>query len=230
MPCTVAPGAGAGDALTGGATETDETEDAEAERIKPRVAAMVVSRPGRMVGASSTRGTRQVCFMTVTTPNRFVPTLAGQTGDVQAEDQDQKRVNLHVEARAERRRRFHTSSDPAVDRVKDESDDRERHTRIDTGPGRSNESAVSAATPQASVARVSVTRSARPQPVGAVACEAASQHRVRDHPAGNDDNPARAVEADGLGERVAQHQLSDQPHDRTGLNRTHRASVFVVRQ
>src|SRR5665811_2284127 len=67
LPYAVAPGAGAGDS---GATETDETEDAEAESIKPRVAAMVVSRPGRMVGASSTRGTRQVCFMTVTTPNR----------------------------------------------------------------------------------------------------------------------------------------------------------------
>ena len=56
--------------MAGGATETDETEDAEAERIKPRVAAMVVSRPDRMVGASSTRGTRQVCFMTVSTPNQ----------------------------------------------------------------------------------------------------------------------------------------------------------------
>src|SRR5450759_342184 len=70
LPYTVAPGAGAGDALTGGATETGETEDAEAERIRPRVAAMVVSRPGRMVCASSMRGTRQVRFMTVTTPNR----------------------------------------------------------------------------------------------------------------------------------------------------------------
>src|SRR5665811_1298097 len=69
LPYTVAPGAGAGDALTGGATETDETEDAEAERIRPRVAAMVVSRPGRMVCASFMRGTRQVCFMMVTIPN-----------------------------------------------------------------------------------------------------------------------------------------------------------------
>src|SRR5450759_2900797 len=73
LPYTVAPGAGAGDALTGGATET---EDAEAERIRPRVAAMVVSRPGRMVCASSTRGTRQVCFMMVTTPNGSRATVA----------------------------------------------------------------------------------------------------------------------------------------------------------
>ena len=69
LPYAVAPGAGAGDALTGGATETDETEDADAERIKAKVAAMVVSRPGRMVRASSTMGTRQVKFMTVIAPN-----------------------------------------------------------------------------------------------------------------------------------------------------------------
>ena len=45
LPCTVAPCAGAGDAMTGGATGTVEAEDAEEERIKPRVAAMVLSRP-----------------------------------------------------------------------------------------------------------------------------------------------------------------------------------------
>ena len=75
LPYAVGPGAGARGALARGATvteeteETEETEDAAAERIKARVAAMVVSRPGRMVGASSAMGTRQVNFMTVTMPN-----------------------------------------------------------------------------------------------------------------------------------------------------------------
>src|SRR5450759_2466197 len=79
LPYAVAPGAGAWDALTGGAKEFDE--DAEAERIKARPAAMVVSRPGRMVGARSTRGTGPVCFMAVTTPKDLharVPIGVGQ--------------------------------------------------------------------------------------------------------------------------------------------------------
>src|SRR5450631_302162 len=70
LPCTVAPGAGAGDATTGSATGTVQAEDAEADRTKPRVAAMVLSRPGRLMDGNSTRGTRQVCFMPWgTTPN-----------------------------------------------------------------------------------------------------------------------------------------------------------------
>ena len=69
LPYAVAPGAGARDALTGGATVPEETEDAEAERIKTKVAAMVVSRPGRMVRANTTMGTRHVNFTAVTTPN-----------------------------------------------------------------------------------------------------------------------------------------------------------------
>jgi hypothetical protein len=69
LPYAVAPGAGARGALTGGATVPEETEDAEAERIKTKVAAMVVSRPGRMVRANTTMGTRHVNFTAVTTPN-----------------------------------------------------------------------------------------------------------------------------------------------------------------
>ena len=68
LPYTVAPGTGATDVSSGRRTETGGAEGAKAERIKPRVAAIVLSRPGRVVDASSTRGTRPVCFMTVTTP------------------------------------------------------------------------------------------------------------------------------------------------------------------
>jgi hypothetical protein len=68
LPYSVAPATGAGEVLTGGATGTDENEDTQAERTKPSVTAMVLSRPGLLVDASSTRGTHPVCFMTVTTP------------------------------------------------------------------------------------------------------------------------------------------------------------------
>ena len=49
---------------------------------------------------------------------------AGRAGDVHAEHEDQERVDLAVEARAQRRRRPRASHDPSVDRVQRERDDR----------------------------------------------------------------------------------------------------------
>ena len=59
------------------------------------------------------------------------------------------------------RRRPRAPRDPAVDRVEHERDGRERHEQRDRR-GSANESAISAATPTASVARASVTQSAGP--------------------------------------------------------------------
>ena len=56
---------------------------------------------------------------------------AGRAGDVHAEDEDQERVDLTVEVRAQRRRRPRASHDPAVDPVQHERDDRERHEQRD---------------------------------------------------------------------------------------------------
>ncbi len=50
--------------------DAEDAEDAEDERIRHRVAAMVISRPARMVRASSKMGTRQGNLMTLTTHNR----------------------------------------------------------------------------------------------------------------------------------------------------------------
>ena len=49
------------------------------------------------------------------------PTRPTDGGDVHAEHEDQERVDLHVEAGAERRRRPGAPRHPAVDRVEDES-------------------------------------------------------------------------------------------------------------
>ena len=56
---------------------------------------------------------------------------AGRAGDVHAEDEDQERVDLAVEVRAQRRRRPRAPRDPAVDRVQRERDGRERHQHRD---------------------------------------------------------------------------------------------------
>ena len=50
---------------------------------------------------------------------------AGRAGDVHAEHEDQERVDLHVEARAEGGGRPGAPRDPAVDRVEHQSHDRE---------------------------------------------------------------------------------------------------------
>ena len=81
--------------------------------------------------------------------------------DVHAEGEDQERVDLAVEARAEPRRRPGAAGDPSVDEVERERDDASA-TSVATGASRTNESAVSAATPTASVARASVTQPAGP--------------------------------------------------------------------
>ena len=118
--------------------------------------------------------------------------------------------------------------DPAVDRVQDEGDDRERHQTSSPAPGRSNESATSAATPPTSVARARVTRSAGPSsPAVPWRARPRASAAYGRHPAGDADDPAGAAEADRRGERGEQRQLGDQPDHRAGLNRTHRASVCM---
>ena len=56
---------------------------------------------------------------------------AGRAGDIHAEDEDQERVDLTVEARAQRRCRPVASRDPSVDRVQRERDGRECHQHRD---------------------------------------------------------------------------------------------------
>ena len=152
---------------------------------------------------------------------------AGRAGDVHAEDEDQERVDLTVEARAQRRRRPVASRDPSVDRVQRERDDRECHQHRDR---RGLVERVRDQRRDADGERRPSKRHpvGRAQPVGAVAGEAARQCRIRDHAAGDSDDPAGAAEADGPREGGEQQHLGDQPGRRAGVNRSHRASVFVA--
>ena len=150
---------------------------------------------------------------------------AGRASDVHAEDEDQERIDFTVEARAQRRRPV-ASCDPSVDPVQRECDDRERHQRRDR---------------RGLVERVRGQRCdsdrerrpgeghpvGRPQPVGVVAGETARERHIHDHAATDSDDPPSAAEADGPREGREQQHLGDQPGRRTGLNRSHRASVFV---
>ena len=63
-------------------------------------------------------------------PDRDHPP-AGRAGDVHAEHENQERVDLSVELRAQRRRRPCASHDPAVDPVQHERDGCERHEQRD---------------------------------------------------------------------------------------------------
>jgi hypothetical protein len=51
------------------------------------------------------------------------------------------------------------------------------------------------------------------------------QSGAGDHATGDTDHPGRNAETDGAGECDQDQDLTDQPDHRTGLNRTHRASV-----
>src|ERR1035437_10023229 len=77
LPYTVDPGAGTGDRWTGGATGADENGDTTAQRIRPRVATMVVSPPGRLFGGNFARCTRPVCGMAVTSGHQRSPAVTG---------------------------------------------------------------------------------------------------------------------------------------------------------
>ena len=150
-----------------------------------------------------------------------------RAGDIHAEHGDQERVDLAVEARAQRRRRPRPSHDPSVDRVERERDDRQRHQQRDRrGP----------------VERVRCQRGdadrergpgerhpvGRAQSLVAVPGEAARECRIHDHGARDSDDPTGAAEADGPREGREQQRLGDQPGQRAGLNRSHRSSAFVA--
>ena len=81
-------------------------------------------------------------------------------------------------------------------------------TSVAVATGRSNEAAVSAATPTASVARVSVTQLAQPSPA-ADRAKSARERQVQRQAAGETDEPAGAADPD----RPRQH---DQERDRAG--------------
>ena len=145
--------------------------------------------------------------------------------DVHAEDQDQERVDLGVEVRAQRACRPGATRDPSVDRVQRQRERRERHQQGHRfGPSeRVGDQRGDGPGEGGSSKRHPVGRA---QPVGGQAGEAVRQRGVRGHSAGDSDDPARGAEAEvaGPGERGEQQQLGDQGGQRSGLDRSHHTS------
>ncbi len=164
---------------------------------------------------------------------------AGRAGGIHAEDEDQERVDLAVEVRAQRRRRPCAPHDPSVDGVQRERDDRECHQHRDRrGPAERVRDQRRDADGERGPGKGHPV--GRAQPVAAMAGETARQRRVRDHSARRSGDPGGAAEADGPRERGEQQHLRDQSRHRAGLqrsqplachraglDRSHRSSAFV---
>jgi hypothetical protein len=164
---------------------------------------------------------------------------AGRARDEHAEHQDQERVDLAVELRAERRPFPRASHDLAVDAVEHEGNRRKRHEQRDLrGPAER----VRGQRGDGDGERCPRERHpvGRPQPAGTIAGEAEHKHPVHDHSAGDPDDPTGAAEARGRRNAGDQRHLRDQPDQRAGLNRSqpscgyrpglnrsHRSSVFA---
>ena len=153
-------------------------------------------------------------------PDREHP-RAARGGDVDAEGEDQERVDLAVEARPQRGRRPGAPRHPSVDRVQHERDGRERHEQRDRRVVRER---VRGQRGDADGERGPGERhpGRRPQPLTGTAREAACQRRRHGHGAGDADGPARRAEPGGPRQDGQQQHLGDQPGGRTRLTRSRR--------
>ena len=151
---------------------------------------------------------------------------AGRGGDVHAENGDQERIDLAVEACAQRRAGPGASHDPSVEPVQRERDARERHQQRDRR-GLAEGVRGERRDPDGERGPRERHPVGRAESLAAVADDAACQRRAHDHRARDSDDPAGDAEADGPRERGEQQHLPDQPGQRAGLNRSHRSSVVV---
>ena len=142
-------------------------------------------------------------------PDREHP-RAVRGGDVDAEGEDQERVDLAVEARAQRGRRPGAPRHPSVDRVQRERDGGERHEQRDRRAVRER---VRGQRGDADGERGPGERhpGRRPEPLTGTAREAACQRRRHGHGAGDADDPARRAEPGGRRQDGQQQHLGDQP-------------------
>ena len=142
---------------------------------------------------------------------------AARAGDVHAEDEDQERIDLTVELRAQTCRP-RASRHPSVDRVQRERDRRQRHQHRDR--------------PRVAE-RVRHQRSdadgerrsdkghpiGRGEPVDMPTDDTRRQCRIHDRRAGDPDDPAAVAEADGLRQHGEQQRLGDQAGRRARVSR-----------
>ena len=154
------------------------------------------------------------------------------TCDVNAQDHDQERVDLHVEARPERRGGAGTPSDPAVDPVEHQRHRRERHEyrRRRLAPERVHRERRDP-TGEDCASQGHAVR--RPQSDLAVTRQRASKQGGKAGSAGDTGQPAGRVEAGGRREDTEEREQADEAGERAGrdpaayltLKPTHRASV-----
>ncbi len=144
-------------------------------------------------------------------------------GDVDAEGEDQERVDLAVEARAERGRRPGAPRHPPVDQVQHERDGGERHQQRDRCPVREG---VRDERGDADGERGSGDRHPRRglEPTTEIAREGARQRRRHRHGARDADDPAGRAEPGGPRQDGEQQHLGDQPVRRGRPTLSHRAS------
>ena len=145
---------------------------------------------------------------------------AGRPRDVDAEHEDEERVDLHVEARAQRPGRRGPAGHPAVDAVEGERDGREReHGRHRDRPHEGvRDQCGNTQRERDPDQRHPV---GRPQPVGAVVRERARQHDGRDRGARDAERPAVRPQPDRAVEHRQQRDLGEQAEQRATLNRAH---------
>ena len=150
-------------------------------------------------------------------------------GDVDAEGEDQERVDLAVEARAQRGRRPGAPRHPSVDRVERECDGGERDEQSDRRVARERDRGQRG---DADGERGAGERhpGRRSQPVTGVAREAECQRRRDRHGAGDADDPAGLAEPGGPGQDGEQQHLGDQPGRRTRVTRAHRGGGHSSRK
>ena len=146
-------------------------------------------------------------------PDREHP-RAVRGGDVDAEGEDQERVDLAVEARPQRGRRPGAPRHRSVDGVQRERDGSERHEQRDRRAVRER---VRGQRSDADGERGPGERHTgrRPQPVTVATPQAACQHHRHGHGASDADDPARHAETGGPRQDGQQQHLGDQPGRRT---------------
>ena len=141
---------------------------------------------------------------------------AERAGDVQAEHEEQERVDLAVEARAQLGRGPGAPRHPSVEEVRREGDGGERHEQRD---GHGPRERVDDQRGDADGERLAPERDPRrgAEPLARTALEGARQQRGHGHGAADAGNPSGRAEADRLRQDGEQQQLGDQPDRRSRL-------------
>ena len=134
-------------------------------------------------------------------------------GDIQAQHQDEERVDLHVEARTKRRHGARAPGHPTIDSVEHQRHRGQRHEHGDRSRpiDRVGDQRGDTADQAGSGERDPIGGTESP---GTPPDDRSAQQRVRDHGVENAGAPAGGTEAQGRREHGEQPELGNQPDDR----------------